>query len=161
MVGKRLIRLSATGLAIGTLASVITMWTLWRAEDPAYLAHRNQIREWSERLRACDSLDAIKQHFSGYTVERQSDGTARQVWFSNTGVKPTALIAIFADGRWVACVYRRGSYSSESPVVTRDSSGRIRAFLSDQVGALWLEGDTLEKIYEELARGDREVPAGR
>ena len=68
----------------------------------------------------------------------------------------STFLMVFPDNRWIACIYPLGRsypYPPGGPVVTRDSAGRIRAFMGYSMGKLLFAGDTLEEVYEELSLG--------
>lgn len=111
-------------------------------------------RQWAAELKACDSLDDVKERFNCIRIEPLGDGAYQTVKVSDTGKeRPSAQVHAFADGNWMACAYANShGDKAGGTLVARDSEGAIRVFFGHIPGRPgFAHGETLGEVYTQLA----------
>ncbi len=91
-----------------------------------YFGSYEYARQWATELKACDSLDDVKQRFNCIRYEPFDAGAYRTVTVSDVDKKhPSALMQAFADGGWIACAYA-DSHGNKAggTLVARASAGQ-------------------------------------
>ncbi len=160
MTKRRLVELSLIAVMVAGIGSAFVVWRPRETQSLIDLTSEEEIPKVAAQLGACRSLEAITRRFGCYTVTPEKGGISTIVNLSPRALGHNTYVSIFPDGRWIACVGAFG-YGEGKPLVTRDSTGAIRAFTYVAGGRLRLKADTLEKAYEELSGRAHEVPIGR
>jgi hypothetical protein len=108
-------------------------------------------RRWKDKLAGCNSLDEVRKKFNCGRYRAHPLGSYLYVPDPNTNRKGNAWALLYdlPTGDWLAMAYASSHHGGlgGGTVVTRDSTGRIRAFFGHVCGRPFAHGASLEEIY--------------
>jgi hypothetical protein len=113
--------------------------------------------KWRKQLEACNSVNDVNELYISYRVYKTPEGHTQ---FSTDVTKiedcPLALIQVFDSGDWVVCVHTPTHGPRSGPgagtAVTKDSKGKMTAYLGHICDCIWISGDDLEDFYSRLRK---------
>ena len=126
-------------------------------QNPHGTGSMRHARKSKEKLATCTSLDDVRKKFNCGIWKDTGKDSAVYIRDPNTFREGNtwALLYDLPNGDWLAMAYASShGHKGGGTVVTRDSTGRIRAFFGHVCGRPFAVGESLEEIYMSFEEDD-------